>query len=223
MSSQHDITEFAAIGGSRSLGTEMISSDIDLIIVASEPDYQLRMKGGYNTLYKSPIDFYEMLTLPSRNYVHIFQFLYPEKFMTDNEFTDWIVANRDVLMDENKATLYADTRRFLENAQQNLEAYHKVAVKRISNALAYGKIVERYSSGVAMADCFKATGDWRDTLLKIRNKQIVYEDVKELVDKALTTVVNIQSKTVELTSKSKTIELKEILDSIYFEDYADHL
>lgn len=215
--------EFAAIGGSRSLGTETTASDIDLIIVASAPDYQLRMKGGYNTLYKSPTDFYEMLTSSARNYIHIFQFLYPEKFMTDNEFTDWIIKNRDELFAENKTVLYDDSFNFLKNAQQNLIAYYKVATKKLSSALAYGKIAEQYFAGVPMTDCFKATGDWRDILLKIRNKQMPYEDVKELVDTISSNVVDIKNKTHRLTNKPKTTELKKMLDSTYFEDYANHL
>lgn len=136
---QHNITEFAAIGGSRSLGIEEITSDTDLIIVANNPDYQLRMKGGFNTLYKSPTDFYEMLTLSSRNYIHIFQFLYPERFMTDNEFTDWIIKNRDELFAENKKVLYDDTCNFLKNTQQNLDAYYKVAAKKFLMLLLMGK------------------------------------------------------------------------------------
>lgn len=220
---QHNITEFAAIGGSRSLGIEEITSDTDLIIVANNPDYQLRMKGGFNTLYKSPTDFYEMLTLSSRNYIHIFQFLYPERFMTDNEFTDWIIKNRDELFAENKKVLYDDTCNFLKNTQQNLDAYYKVAAKKISHALAYGKIAEQYSSGVLAKDCFKATDNLRDILLKIRNKQIPYEDVKKLVNTTLLNIINIQEKTAEPILKPKSIELKEILDSTYFEDYTNHL
>lgn len=223
MSLQHNTMEFAAIGGSRSLGTETTASDIDLIIVASVPDYQLRMKGGYNTLYKSPVDLYEMLTSSARNYIHIFQFLYPEKFMTDNEFTDWIIKNRDELFVENKKVLYDDACSFLKNVQQNLDAYYKVATKRLSNALAYGKIVEQYAAGVSMKDCFKATGDWRDMLLKIRNNQIPYETVKELIEITLSNVVDIQSNMVEPTNKPKTTELNKMLDSTYFEDYANHL
>lgn len=220
---QHNITEFAAIGGSRSLGIEKTSSDIDLIIVANEPDYQLRMKGGFNTLYKSPNDFYEMLTSSARNYIHIFQFLYPEKFMTDNEFTDWIIKNRDELFAENKKVLYDDACSFLKTSNKNLDAYYKVATKRLSNALAYGKIVEQYAAGVPEKDCFKATGDWRDILLKIRDKQIPYETAKELIETMLSNVIDIQSNTVEPTNKPKTTELKEILNLTYFKDYADHL
>ena len=220
---QHNAMEFAAIGGSRSLGIETTTSDTDLIIVASAPDYKLRMKGGYNTLYKSPVDFYEMLTSSARNYIHIFQFLYPEKFMTDNEFTDWIIKNRDELFAENKKVLYDDAGSFLKISNKNLDAYYKVATKRLSNALAYGKIVEQYAAGVSMKDCFKATGDWRDMLLKIRNKQIPYETVKELIETTLSNVVDVQNDTIEPTNKPKTTELKEILDLTYFKDYADHL
>ena len=216
-------TTFAAIGGSRSLGMETVRSDTDLIIVASEPDYTQRMKGGYNTLYKSPTDFYEMLTLPSRNYIHIFQFLYPEKFMTDSEFTDWIVSNRDALMDENAAVFYSDALHFLEDAQQHLTGYFKVAGKRVSHAIAYGKIAEAYSSGCSMSDCFKATGDWRETLLKIRKKDLPYEVVQGLVEQELSAVTRLCEQTAEPTQKPKTTRLKEMLDATYFEDYAKHL
>lgn len=216
-------TTFAAIGGSRSLGMETVRSDTDLIIVASTPDYSLRMKGCYNTLYKSPNDFYEMLTLPARNYIHIFQFLYPENFVTDNAFTDWIVSNRDALMDENKVVFYSDALHFLEDAQQHLTGYFKVAGKRVSHAIAYGKIAEAYSSGRSMSDCFKATGAWRETLLKIRMKELPYEVVQGLVAQALSTVTQLCERTVEPTQKPNTTQLKEMLDTTYFEDYANCL
>ena len=216
-------TTFAAIGGSRSLGMETVRSDTDLIIMASTPDYSLRMKGCYNTLYKSPNDFYEMLTLPARNYIHVFQFLYPERFMTDNEFTNWIAVNRDALMDENKVVFYSDALHFLEDVQQHLPGYFKVAGKRISHAVAYGKISIAYASGCSMSDCFKATGDWREALLKIRNKELSYEVVQGLVEQELSAVTRLCERTVEPTQKPNTTQLKEMLDATYFEDYAKHL
>ena len=205
------------------MGMETVRSDTDLIIMASTPDYSLRMKGCYNTLYKSPNDFYEMLTLPARNYIHVFQFLYPERFMTDNEFTNWIAVNRDALMDENKVVFYSDALHFLEDAQQHLTGYFKVAGKRVSHAIAYGKIAEAYSSGRSMSDCFKATGDWRETLLKIRNKALPYEVVQGLVEQELSTATQLCEQTADPAQKPKTAQLKEMLDATFFEDYADRL
>lgn len=219
----HSNQEFAVIGGSRALWVEHERSDIDLLIIANNFNKDIRCKSGYNTLYESPDEFYNTITSKDNGYIHAMQWLYPQEFVTDNEFTDWIKQNRDALTEENKYAIYSTVARYINTVKEKFCIYYKIARKRVLYALCYGEMCIKYASGIAMIDCIKATGEWREWLENIRIGDISQDEIYDRLCEICIALDNILTNTVDATEKPVTVEFKEIIDNVKFDNYADHL
>lgn len=215
--------EFAAIGGSRALGVEHERSDIDLLIIACNFNKNIRCKAGYNTLYESPDEFYGTITSIANGYIHAMQWLYPSEFVTDNEFTDWIKQNRDALVEENKYAIYSAVARYANTAKDKFRIYYKIARKRVLYALCYGEMCRKYADDIAMADCVKATGEWRQWLENVRTGNISKDEVYNKLCVICAALDEILTNTADAAEKPVTAEFKEIIDNIKFDNYADRL
>ena len=219
----HPNQEFAAIGGSRALGVEHERSDIDLLIIASNFNRDIRCKAGYNTLYESTDEFYNTITSIDNGYIHAMQWLYPQEFVTDNEFTDWIKQNRDALTEENKFTTYSRVARYANTVKEKFRVYYKIARKRVLYALCYGEMCRKYASGIKMVDCIKATGEWRKWLGNVRTGDISQDEAYDRLCEIYVALDDILTNTADATEKPVTAEFKEIIDNIKFDNYADRL
>lgn len=219
----HPNQEFAVIGGSRALGIEHEQSDIDLLIVANIFDEDVRCRAGYNTLYKSPNEFYSIITSTDNGYIHAIQLLYPSEFVTDNEFTDWIKQNRDALVAENKCAIYSAVARYANTVKEKFHIYYKIARKRVLYALCYGEMCRKYASGIAMVDCVRATGEWREWLGNVRAGDISQDEIYDRLCEICAALDEILTNTADAAEKPVTAEFKEIIDNIKFDNYADRL
>lgn len=219
----HPNQEFAVIGGSRALGIEHERSDIDLLIIAYNFNKNIRCKAGYNTLYKSSDEFYSTITSIANGYIHAMQWLYPSEFVTDNEFTDWIKQNRDALTEENKYAIYSAVVRYANTAKDKFRIYYKIARKRVLYALCYGEMCRKYADGIAMADCVKATGEWREWLGNVRTSNVSQDETYDKLCEICAALDEILANTADSVEKPVTAEFKEIIDSTKFDNYADHL
>ena len=219
----HPNQEFAVIGGSRALRVEHDRSDIDLLIIASNFNRDIRCKAWYNTLYESPDEFYNTITSIDKGYIHAIQWLYPYKFVTDNEFTDWIKQNRDALAEENKFAMYNTVVRYVNTVKEKFSIYYKIARKRVLYALCYGEMYRKYASGIAMVDCIMATGEWREWLKNVRTGDISQDETYDRLCEICVVLDDILASTADSTEKPATVELKEIIDNIKFDNYADSL
>lgn len=219
----HPNQEFAVIGGSRALGIEHEQSDIDLLIVANIFDEDVRCRAGYNTLYKSPNEFYSIITSTDNGYIHAIQLLYPSEFVIDNEFTDWVKQNRDALVEENKCAIYNAVARYVNTAKERFRIYYKIARKRVLYALCYGEMCRKYADGIAMADCVKATGEWRQWLENVRAGDISQDEIYDRLCEICAALDEILTNTADAAEKPVTAEFKEIIDNIKFDNYADCL
>ena len=219
----HPNQEFAAIGGSRALGVEHERSDIDLLIVANIFNRDIRYKTGYNTLYESPNELYSIITSTDNGYIHAMQYFYPQEFVTDNEFTDWIKANRDALIEENKYAIYSAVVRYVNTAKERFRIYYKIARKRVLYALCYGEMCRKYASGIAMVDCVRATGEWREWLGNVRTGNISQDETYDKLCEICAALDEILANTADSVEKPVTAEFKEIIDSTKFDNYADRL
>lgn len=219
----HSNQEFAVIGGSRALWVEHERSDIDLLIIANNFNKDVRCKAGYNTLYESPDEFYNTITSKDNGYIHAMQWLYPQEFVTDNEFTDWIKQNRDALTEENKYAIYSTVAKYINTVKEKFCVYYKIARKRVLYALCYGEMCIKYASGIAMIDCIKATGEWREWLENIRTGDISQDEIYDRLCEICAALDDILANTADATEKPVTVEFKEIIDNVKFDNYADHL
>lgn len=219
----HSNQEFAVIGGSRALWVEHERSDIDLLIIANNFNRDVRCKAGYNTLYESPDEFYNTITSIDNGYIHAMQWLYPQEFVTDNEFTDWIKQNRDALTEENKYAIYSTVARYINTVKEKFRVYYKIARKRVLYALCYGEMCIKYASGIAMINCIKATGEWREWLENIRTGDISQDEIYDRLCEICAVLDDILANTIDTTEKPVTVEFKEIIDNIKFDNYADRL
>lgn len=219
----HSNQEFAVIGGSRALWVEHERSDIDLLIIANNFNKDVRCKAGYNTLYESPDEFYNTITSKDNGYIHAMQWLYPQEFITDNEFTDWIKQNRDALTEENKYAIYSTVAKYINTVKEKFCVYYKIARKRVLYALCYGEMCIKYASGIAMINCIKATGEWREWLENIRTGDISQDEIYDRLCEICAALDDILANTADATEKPVTVEFKEIIDNVKFDNYADHL
>jgi hypothetical protein len=215
--------EFAAIGGSRALGIEHERSDIDLLIIADDFNKDIRCKAWCNTLYKFPDEFYNAITSIANGYIYAMQWLYPQEFVTDNEFTDWIKQSRDALVEENKYAIYSAVVRYANTVKEKFHIYYKIARKRVLYALCYGEICRKYSSGIRMVDCVKATGEWREWIENVRTGNVSQDEVYDKLCEICVALDEILDNTVDAAEKPVTAEFKEIIDNIKFDNYADRL
>lgn len=220
---QHSNDILAGIGGSRCLGIEREVSDIDLLIVSNYPKYQMRIKGGYNTLYREPQDLFNQVTSLDAGYIHIYQYLYPHQFMTDGYFTQWIIDNRDKLVLENRRAMFNTIYRYVEYVYNNFDIFFKIARKRVVYALCYGEILHQYLNGATLTDCMRASGKWRETLCGVFKRDAPYDDTFELLNNIRSQIALFDNSVKEITDKPITQELQTIINNTIFDDYADSI
>ncbi len=214
---------FAVIGGSRCLGTEQDRSDTDLLIISNYPKYQMRTKGQYNTIYRESQNFFNQLTSLDDGYIHMYQFLYPYKFMTDGYFTRWIIANRDGFVLENRRAMFNTIYRYVEYVYNNFEIFFKIAKKRVVYALCYGEILHQYLNGAILTDCMRASGEWRETLCSVFKRDVSYDDTFGLLNNIKSEIVLFDNSVKEIANKPITKELQTIINNTIFDDYADSI
>lgn len=213
----------AGIGGSRCLGIEREGSDIDLLIVSNYPKYQMRIKGGYNTLYREPQDLFNQVTSLDAGYIHIYQYLYPYQFITNGYFTQWIIDNRDELVLENRRAMFNTIYRYVKYVYNNFDIYFKIARKRVVYALCYGEILHQYLNGAALTDCMRASGKWRETLCSVFKRDAPHDDTFELLNNIRSEIALFDNSVKEITDKPITQELQTIINNTIFDDYADSI
>lgn len=201
-------TGFVVIGGSRSLGTNHTMSDTDLLIVSGN-QRKIENKDGYNIICWPADQFISALTTAENGYSHIYQFLYPEEFLSTGELTDWVKLNRDNIIAENKDVLYHTVSSYFFNVESKLDIYYKVAIKRVAYIMCYGKMLCSYADGINLSDCFYAKDEWRNTLLKALNNRLTYDEVASIVSELHAKIESTASFFEPVVSKSTTDELKD--------------
>ena len=211
-------TGFAVIGGSRSLGTNHATSDIDLLIVSGS-QRKIENKDGYNIIYWSADQFISALSNADNGYSHIYQFLYPEDFLSTGELTDWVKSNRDSIIAENRDVLYHTISSYFFDVESKLAIYYKIAIKRVVYTMCYGKMLCSYAEGMNLSDCFCAKDEWRSTLLKALDNRLTYDEVASIVSELHEKIQSISSFFEPIASKSVTNELKDKFLTFEFMDY----
>lgn len=211
-------TGFAVIGGSRSLGTNHATSDIDLLIVSGS-QRKIENKDGYNIIYWPADQFISAFSNAENGYSHIYQFLYPEDFLSTGELTDWVKSNRDSIIAENRDVLYHTISSYFFAIESKLTIYYKIAIKRVVYIMCYGKMICSYADGINLSDCFCAKGEWRNTLLKALNNRLTYDEVASIVSELHEKIQSVSSFFEPTASKSVTNELKERFLTSEFMNY----
>ena len=74
-----------------------------------------------------------------------------------------------------------------------------------------------------MIDCIKATGEWRKWLGNVRTGDISQNEIYSRLCEICAVLDDILANTVDTTEKPVTVEFKEIIDNIKFDNYADRL
>lgn len=213
-------TSFAVVGGSRSLGINHTTSDTDLLIVSGDRRY-IENVDGYNIIYWSAKQFINALTNADNGYLHIYQYLYPEEFVSTGEITDWIKLHRDEVILENRDVLYRTLRAYFLDIEGKLELYYKIAIKRVTYMLCYGQMLCSYAKGLSLSDCFRAQDAWRNTLLRVMNRQLSYTELTSLVSKMHEEIENNKLKFEPVSSKAVTDEMKNLFLDSEFMSYAE--
>lgn len=209
---------FAVIGGSRSLGTNRAISDIDLLIVSGS-QRKIENKDGYNIIYWPADQFISALLNTENGYSHIYQFLYPEKFLSNGELTDWVKQNRDSIIAENRDVLYHTISSYFFDVESKLAIYYKIAIKRVVYIMCYGKMLCSYADGMNLSDCFCAKDEWRNTLLKALDNRLTYDEVASIVSELHEKIQSASQFFEPTASKSVTNELKDKFSTSEFMDY----
>lgn len=63
-----------------------------------------------------------------------------------------------------------------------MEDFYLVARKRICYGLLYASVLYNYANGLEFAKCIRPSGDWHDTLLCIRTKNVSLKECIKLKD-----------------------------------------
>lgn len=213
-------TSFAVIGGSRSLGINHITSDTDLLIVCGDTRH-IENVDGYNVIYWPAKQLMSALTSADNGYSHIYQFLYPETFLSAGEATSWVKLHRDEVLAENRDVFYRTLRAHFLNIESKLDVYYKIAVKRVVYMLCYGQMLCSYASGLSLGNCFCARGEWRDTLLRVMNRQMPFEELVALTSKLHEEIESSKLKFEPTESKSITAEMQSLFLDSEFMSYEE--
>lgn len=211
---------FAVIGGSRSLGISRATSDTDLLIIHGNVR-RIDNVDGYNVIYWPAEQFVSTLTGVANGYSHIYQFLYPETFLSAGEVTSWIKLHRDELLMENRDVFYRTLRAHFLNIESKLDVYYRIAVKRVVYMLCYGQMLCSYANGLSLSNCFCARGEWRDTLLRVMNRQMPFEELVVLTSKLHEEIERSKFKFEPVESKSATVKMQSLFLNSEFMSYEE--
>lgn len=207
------MNDLACICGSRAYNLQTSMSDIDLVIVANN-NWSIRVenKDGYNILYNTPSTFWDRL-IGNIEYAHIWQFFYPEKWISSNEIVNYIITNRDELVKANLPYIYRSFSHAFEGYTHNMEGFYAVAKKRICYGLLYSSALYNYANGLEFAKCLRPEGKWHDILLGIRTGDVSFEQCVELKNEYIDKIKKIEKFYNIPTNMNKLLEFKNILDS----------
>lgn len=211
---------FAVIGGSRSLGISRMTSDTDLLIIHGNARH-IENVDGYNVIYWPAEQFVRTLTSADSGYSHIYQFLYPETFLSTGEATSWIKLNRDRILAENRDVLYRTLRAHFLNIESKLDVYYRIAVKRVVYMLCYGQMLCSYANGSSLSSCFRARGEWRDTLLRVMSRQMSFEELVALTSKLHEEIERSKPKFEPVESKTTTARMQSLFLDSEFMSYEE--
>lgn len=205
--------DLACICGSRSYNLQTPSSDIDLVIFANN-DWTTKVenKDGYNILYNTPITFWDRL-VGNIEHAHIWQFLYPEKFLSNNSIVDYILQNRDELVEANLPYIYRSFSNCFNGYMRNMESFYLVAKKRLAYGLLYASVLYNYANGLEFAKCWRPEGEWHNILLGIRTGDTPFEQCVELKNEYANKIKEVEKFYDVPTNMNKLLEFKDILDS----------
>lgn len=205
--------DLACICGSRTFNLQTPSSDVDIVIVTND-DWAVRVenKDGFNILYNTKQLLWDRF-VGNIEYVHIWQFLYPERWCSNNEVVDYIIANRDGLVKANLPYIYRSFGHYFASCAQNMSGYYMVAKKRICYGLLYASVLYNYANGVPFAQCVRPDGEWHDMLLGIRTGNVAFDHCVELVDEYATKIASVSKFYDVPTDMDKLLEFKGVIDS----------
>lgn len=211
--------DLACVCGSRSYNLQIPSSDIDLVIVANNSwTTKVENKDGYNILYNTPSTFWDRF-IGNIEYAHIWQFFYPEKFVSDNDVVNYILQNRDELVKSNLPYIYRSFNNCFNGYMRNMEGFYLVAKKRICYGLLYASVLYNYANGLEFAKCLRPDGKWHDILLGIRTGDISFEKCVALKDEYATKIQQVEKFYNVPTDMNKLYEFKDIMDSHTYMTY----
>lgn len=208
--------DLACICGSRSYNLQTPSSDVDLVIVANN-DWTTKVenKDGYNILYNTPITFWDRF-IGNIEYAHIWQFFYPKHFISDNDVVDYILQNRDELVEANLPYIYRSFSNCFNGYMRNMESFYLVAKKRLAYGLLYASTLYNYANGLEFAKCLRPEGEWHNILLGIRTGDTSFKQCIELKNEYVDKIKEVEKFYDVPTNMNKLLEFKDILD---FHDY----
>ena len=210
----------AVVGGSRSLGVSRATSDTDLLFVHGSVR-RIENVDGYNVIYWPADQFVSTLTGVDNGYSHIYQFLYPETFLSVGEATSWIQLHRDEILAENRDVFYRTLRAHFLNIESKLDVYYRIAVKRVVYMLCYGQMLCSYANGLSLSNCFCARGEWRDTLLRVMNRQMPFEELVALTSKLHEEIERSKFKFEPVESKTATARMQNLFLNSEFMSYEE--
>lgn len=211
---------FAVVGGSRSLGISRATSDTDLLIIHGNVR-RIDNIDGYNVIYWPAEQFVSTLTGVDNGYSHIYQFLYPETFLSAGEVTSWIKLHRDELLTENRDVFYRTLRAHFLNIESKLDVYYRIAVKRVVYMLCYGQVLCSYANGLSLSSCFQARGEWRDTLLRVMSQKMSFEELVALTSKLHKDIERSELKFEPVESKPITTKMQNLFLDSEFMSYEE--
>ena len=224
-------TDFILIGGSVSHNLQLHTSDIDVLCLTDDE----RFKNNNNSITSSSMVDGKLNILRTTKdaflqnfdgrfmYSHCWQWLYPSEFKSNNQFVQWIIENRDLIVSSCKSILYDAYFDRINRFHNNLPGRYQVASKSICYAIMYMNILIEYEGGREFKECIYQTGSVRDHLLDIRCRRLPVEDVLQEYESKMRQVEKLYDFYHQTTEKSIIDELSRLVNSLVFIDYDDFI
>lgn len=162
---------FEAIGGSRSYGLEIETSDTDLLCLDNTPI----VEDGYNVIRISPEEFRARL-MGERDNAYYVQWLFPHEVKSDNQLSSWLLEHREQVVKAQLPYIYRVFTGHVARLMHHADWIYGVYPKRLAYCTLFNSIIANYADGMTFAEAHKPVGELHDYLVSVRRGEIELAD-----------------------------------------------
>lgn len=166
---------YEIIGGSRSYGLNIETSDLDICQVSDE--WKMEKIGPEEHIIRVPKE--EFIRRITQNFnAYYLQWLFPYKFSFCNDLTLYIIENRENIISLQRQRIYNLLLNHANRLENRCELIYSSYPKRMTYAILFFSIICRYADGMSFKEAHKVDGELQRFLLGIRKKEVSIEEAK---------------------------------------------
>ena len=167
---------YSSIVGSRSYGVQSPNSDTDIVMLGRSSDSPQFVCEGKPDLRPSSLSRFQCDMLGPEPQWFFTQWLFPESFLEDSVLSEYILENRDAIIQARLPIVYKTLKQRADGLHLWGDRLYKTHPKRLVYSTLFYSMLANHANGMAFAEAHSPKGELHDLLVGMRLGQVTLED-----------------------------------------------